>query len=81
MNFLKVTLLAVIFPLFMTSVHKYYVSVTQLSYVKEKKVIQIISRIDIADFELTLQERYDATIKLTAEDEKPMVDEYVNTFW
>ncbi|MDG5492825.1 DUF6702 family protein [Psychroserpens sp. SPM9] len=80
MNFLKVTLIAVIFPLFMTSAHKYYVSVTQLSYVKDKKAIQIITRIDIADLELTLQERYDKTIKMTTIDEKPMVDDYLKTY-
>jgi len=80
MNVLKITLLAVIFPFFMASAHKYYVSVTQLSYVKEKKSIQIISRIDIADLELTLQERYDETIKMTSVDEKPMVNEYVKTY-
>ncbi|MEH6537914.1 MAG: DUF6702 family protein [Psychroserpens sp.] len=80
MNLLKLTLLALIFPLFMSSAHKYYVSVTQLNYVKEKKVVQIISRIDISDFELTLQERYDKNIKMTNIDEKPMVDDYVKKY-
>lgn len=80
MNVLKVVLIAVIFPLFMSSAHKYYVSVTQLSYVKEKKAVQIISRIDVADLELTLQERYDKSIVMTTVDEKPMVDEYLKKY-
>ncbi|WP_298895889.1 DUF6702 family protein [uncultured Psychroserpens sp.] len=80
MNFLKVTLLAIIFPFAVTNAHKYYVSVTQVSYVKEKKAVQIISRIDIADLELTLQERYDESIKMTSVDEKPIVDEYVKKY-
>ncbi|MCD2260295.1 DUF6702 family protein [Psychroserpens luteolus] len=80
MNFLKVTLLAIIFPFAATTAHKYYVSVTQVSYVKEKKAVQIISRIDIADLELTLQERYDESIKMTSVDEKPIVDEYVKKY-
>ncbi|WP_298902324.1 DUF6702 family protein [uncultured Psychroserpens sp.] len=80
MNFFKAIFLAVIFPVVMLTAHKYYVSVTQMSYVKEKKSVQIISRIDIADLELTLQERYDKNIKMTTIDEKPMVDDYVKKY-
>ena len=80
MNFFRVTLLAVIFPVFMSVAHKYYVSVTQMSYVKEKKALQIISRIDVADLEFTLQERYDKSIKLTTIDEKPVVDDYIKKY-
>ncbi|OUS03415.1 peptidase E [Flavobacteriales bacterium 33_180_T64] len=80
MNFLKLTFLVIIFPLFLSNAHKYYVSVTQINYVKEKKSIQITSRIDISDLELTLQERFDESIKLTSIDEKSIVDEYVKTY-
>lgn len=80
MNFLRLTFLAIIFPLFLSSAHKYYVSVTQINYVKEKKAIQIISRIDISDLELTLQERYDKHIKLTSVGENPQVEEYIKTY-
>ena len=64
----------------MSSVHKYYVSVTQLSYVEEKKSVQLISRIDISDLELTLQKRYDKTIKMTTIDEKPIVEDYLKKY-
>ena len=80
MNVFKVTLLALIFPILLSSAHKYYVSVTQISYVKEKQSVQIISRIDIADLEFTLQERYDKRIKLTTIDEAPMVDDYIKKY-
>lgn len=66
--------------MFLSSAHKYYVSVTQISYVKEKQSVQIISRIDISDLEFTLQERYDERIKLTAMDEAPMVDDYIKKY-
>ncbi|WP_040278400.1 DUF6702 family protein [Psychroserpens damuponensis] len=81
MHFIKITLLAVIFPLFFTSVaHKYYVSVTQIEYVKAKKSVQIITRIDINDLELTLQERYDKGIILTAINEKSSVEDYIKQY-
>lgn len=80
MNVFKVTLLALIFPIFLSLAHKYYVSVTQISYVKEKQSVQMISRIDIADLEFTLQERYDKRIKLTTIDEAPMVDDYIKKY-
>ena len=80
MNSLKVVLLAVIFPFFLSVAHKYYVSVTQIEYVKEKKSVQIITRIDVDDLELTLQERFDKSINLTAIDEKQTVDDYIKRY-
>jgi hypothetical protein len=80
MNSIKVILLAVIFPFFLSVAHKYYVSVTQIEYVKEKKSLQIITRIDVDDLELTLQERFDKTINLTTMDEKVTVDEYIKKY-
>ncbi|TXE16525.1 peptidase E [Psychroserpens burtonensis] len=80
MNSLKVVLLAIIFPFFLSAVHKYYVSVTQIEYVKEQKSLQIITRIDVDDLELTLQERFDKTINLTTMDEKSTVDEYIKKY-
>ena len=80
MNSLKVVLLAVIFPFFLSVAHKYYVSVTQIEYVKEKKSVQIITRIDVDDLELTLQERFDKSINLTAIDEKSTVDDYIKKY-
>ncbi|WP_042246636.1 DUF6702 family protein [Jejuia pallidilutea] len=42
--------------------HKYYVSNTQIDYVKEKKSVQIITRLFIDDFENVLKERYGAHV-------------------
>lgn len=80
MKIFKVALLAFTFPLFLSVAHKYYVSVTQITYVKEKQSVQIISKIDIDDLELTLQERYDDDIVLTSIDEKPEVDAYIKRY-
>jgi hypothetical protein len=80
MNFIKATLLVIVFPLFLSVPHKYYVSVTQIEYVKKKKSVQIISRIDVDDLEFTLQERFDKNIDLTTIDEKSTVDGYIKKY-
>ncbi|WP_299337288.1 DUF6702 family protein [uncultured Psychroserpens sp.] len=80
MKFFKVAFLALMFPLFLSSAHKYYVSVMQLTYVEDKQSVQMISRIDVADLEYTLQERYDKKITLTDINEHPMVDEYIKKY-
>nr|WP_321222138.1 DUF6702 family protein [uncultured Psychroserpens sp.] len=80
MNSIKITLLALIFPFFLSTAHKYYVSVTQIEYVKKKKSVQIITRINVADLELTLQERFDKSITLTAINEKSTVDDYIKKY-
>lgn len=77
----KVLLLVVIFPLLsFTALHKYYVSVTEIEYVKEQKAIQITSRIFIDDFEKLLRERYDKDITLAIEDEISTVNYYIEKY-
>ena len=80
MNFIKVTLVVIVFPFFLSLPHKYYVSATQIEYVKEKKSLQIITRIDVDDFEFTLQERFDKNIDLTTINEKSTVDGYIKKY-
>ncbi|PHS03781.1 MAG: peptidase E [Kordia sp.] len=46
------------------SLHKYYVSVTDIEYAKETKSLQIISRLFVDDFEEVLKERYVDTLSL-----------------
>ena len=60
--------------------HKYYVSVTQIEYVKDQNSIQIISRIFIDDFERLLRERYDESITLAIDDEKVIVETYTEKY-
>lgn len=81
MSYLKKIVLVLLLPLMaFTSAHKYYVSVTQIEYVKEKKSVQIISRIFIDDFEKLLQERYDPNITLSNEKEPTTVDFYIEKY-
>lgn len=73
---------AIIFPLCMasTTLHKYYVSVTKVEYIKAQKSIQIISQIFIDDFEKLIRERYDESITLDAENDSEKVDEYIERY-
>ncbi|MCF7560546.1 peptidase E [Sabulilitoribacter multivorans] len=81
MNLSKLFVFLFIIPLFaFTSIHKYYVSVTQINYVQEKESLQIISRIFIDDFENLLQEQYDANIILTGNDEPDIANTYIETY-
>lgn len=59
------------------NIHKYYVSVTDIEYVKEAKSLQIISRLFVDDIEKVLQERYDDSIKI--EDE--LTDTYIEKYF
>lgn len=62
------------------SSHEYYVSVTQIEYVKEKKSLQIISRIFIDDFERVLQERYDESLMLGDQEETQSALKYIEQY-
>lgn len=61
----------IVFSLFtaFNPAHEYYVSVTKIEYVKEKKAVQIITQIFIDDFEKLLRERYDESITLAMKEE------------
>ena len=80
MKYLKF-LVFFILPLFaFTSVHKYYLSVTEVEYVQEKKAVQIISKIFIDDFENLLRERYDKQILLADKNEQKTTDIYIEKY-
>lgn len=60
--------------------HKFYVSVTQVDYIKEKQSVQIISRIFMDDFENLLRQRYDKTINLDDKENAAFVDAYIKKY-
>lgn len=74
-------IIVMLLPIFsFTSVHKYYVSVTQVEYIQERGELQLISRIFIDDLEKLLRERYDDSITLAGENESEMVDGYLEKY-
>jgi hypothetical protein len=71
-----------IFAIFLMamSVHKYYVSITEIEYVKEKKSVQIITRIFIDDFERLLRERYNDHIRLDSGNDETEINKSINKY-
>jgi len=81
MKKIKQLLFIIAFALFsFTSVHKYYVSITQIEYVKEKQSLQIIFRIFVDDFEKLIRNRYDSNITLNNNEDEVIIDQYVKKY-
>ena len=81
MKVFKFLIIIFILPLFaFTTMHKYYISVTQIDYVKERASLQIISRIFIDDFEQALKENYDENIVLAEKNEPEIIETYIGRY-
>ena len=63
-----------------TTAHKYYVSITEIEYVKEQQSVQIISRIFIDDLEKLMRQRFDESITLSSNNESNKVDFYLEKY-
>ncbi|PKV49800.1 hypothetical protein ATE84_1838 [Aquimarina sp. MAR_2010_214] len=62
------------------TVHKFYVSVTQVDYNAKQQSLQIISRIFVDDIEELLKQRYDESTNLDKDEESPGVDKNLTTY-
>jgi hypothetical protein len=60
--------------------HKFYVSVTQIDYVQNKKRIEITSRIFIDDLEKALTKKYQRKPNITSSNELPEAEEWIKTY-
>lgn len=80
MNFKK-SFLILLLPLFaFTVAHKFYVSVTNVSYSEKDDALQITTRIFIDDLEKAFKERYDVNLKMATKKELAEVDSYVEKY-
>jgi hypothetical protein len=78
---LKILLFFIFLPLLsFTVLHKYYVSLTEIEYVKEEQSVQIITRIYIDDFESALRNRYEADLTLQSKYENLETDYYIEKY-
>jgi len=80
MRFLKKTIILLIIPLFAFSAHKYYISLTKIDYIKDKKEVQITMRFFIDDIENTLQNRFNITLELATKQENKKANFYLETY-
>lgn len=82
MKLLKIILALLIFSLCISGKeqHDYYVSVTEIEYVKEQKSLQITSQIFIDDFEKLLRERFDEGLVLAPDNKPEQIERYIQTY-
>lgn len=81
MNYLKKSLFLLILPLVaFTVAHKFYVSVTNISYSEKDRSLQITSRIFIDDFENVLLERYGIEARLATDKESKQASAYLEKY-
>lgn len=80
MKHLKFLALFILPLLAFSSFHKYYISVTEIDYLQEKKSVQITSRIFVDDFESLLRERYDESISLAGKNESRTTELYIERY-
>ena len=79
---MKKQLLLLFAVLFLSSfsAHKFYVSVTQIDYVSNKKRIEITHRIFIDDLEKGLTKKYNKKVNLTSTKELPEAEELIKSY-
>lgn len=81
MNKLKLLLFAFAFTLLCGfSLHKFYVGVFQIDYFKEKKSVQITTRLFIDDLEKALQKKHNKHFYITTKDEIANTNKYIEDY-
>lgn len=73
-------ILLFIIPLLSFSVHKYYLSLTQINYKSESKSIQIIINVFMDDIETALNKDYNIDLQLTTKEEIKDNDVYFKKY-
>ncbi|MGB3143197.1 MAG: DUF6702 family protein [Maribacter sp.] len=81
MKSLKRLLFLAVLPLFaFVTVHKFYISVTNVDYSEKDKAVQIITRIFVNDMNSVLTERYGVETKLGTDRETKVDSEYLEKY-
>ncbi len=81
MNSWKKGFLILLLPLLaFTTAHKFYVSVTNITYAEKDDALQITSRIFIDDLEQVLEVRYGIKANLATDNESELADEYLEKY-
>lgn len=63
------------------NLHKFYVSVTQIEYIKEQKSIQIITRVFLDDLEDALSRRYGESIRIPSDEKDTAFDAKIQDYF
>jgi len=76
----KIFLILIIIPLFAFGLHKYYISLTKIDYIKEKEEVQITMRFFIDDVEKALNDRFKKEFELDTKEEPENTDNFLNLY-
>lgn len=78
---MKKALLILVLPLLaFATVHKFYISVTNISYSEKDDALQITNRVFIDDMNTVLKERYDIDAALGSDEESALGQEYLEKY-
>jgi len=69
-----------IIPLMAFGMHKHYISLTKIDYIKEKKAVQITMRFFLDDIELALENRTGDSMELATKSENKLADKYLEIY-
>jgi len=76
MKFKKYFLLILLIPLLAFTVHKYYISLSEIEHNEDQKSLQIIIGMFIDDIEFTLNKNHHSILNLATKNEVKNIDEY-----
>ena len=77
MTKLKFILIIFLIPIFAFSMHKYYISLTNIEYKKENNSLQITVKLFIDDLQETINNTYNTNHELTLQNERSEVDSLI----
>lgn len=61
-------------------VHKHYISLTKIDFIKEKETVQVTMKFFIDDIEKALENRHGEKLELTTKDEHPSTDQFLERY-
>ncbi len=77
MTKLKFILILFLIPIFAFTMHKYYISLTNIEYKKENNSLQITVKLFIDDLQETINNTYNTNHELTLQNERSVVDSLI----
>ncbi|MHB1197309.1 MAG: DUF6702 family protein [Lutibacter sp.] len=80
MQLKKFIIILLVLPLFAFTMHKYYVSLCEIEYLKEKQSIQITLGVFIEDLEFTLNKNSGKQLNLGSKIEVGNIDDYYKKY-
>lgn len=67
-------------PIFSFTIHKHYVSLTQIEFIQEKKAVQITMRCFLDDIEEAVENRTGEKLELASENEHEKAGSYLESY-